>query len=66
LKIDAFSIPAARGITFRSARRSKSILFLMILIENRCFFDPGRSRDRLPIAPALEIRIQTLPSLMNY
>ena len=52
---DAFSIPAARGITFRSARRSKSIFFLMILIENRCFFDPGRSRDHLPIGPALEI-----------
>ena len=27
----------------------------MILIEDRCLFDLGRSRDRFPIVPALEI-----------
>ena len=33
----------------------------MILIENRCFFDPSRSRNRLPIGPALEI-----DTFLNY
>ena len=53
------------GVAWRSPWRSKSILFLMSLIQNRYFSDPGRSRESSPAPPSAQKSIHFLMNLMK-